>query len=137
MSFRSLGVSLHPTLTHRKHISNICKTAYFELRRISSIRHYFSVDATKTLVCSFVLSRLEYCNSLLAGSPKYLFRKLQKIKNNAARMICRSSKFDHVSPLLQAIHLLPIHQRINYKLSSLCFSSCCFVCLFVFWLFLL
>ena len=51
----SLGVTLDPTLTFREHISNICKTAYFELRRVSSIHHYLSVDATKTLVCSFVL----------------------------------------------------------------------------------
>ena len=71
----TLGVTLDPTLTFRQHIWNICKTAYFELRRISSTRHYLSADATKTLVCSLVLSRLDHYNSLLAGSPKYHLRK--------------------------------------------------------------
>ena len=46
-----------------------CQSTYLELRRISSIRHVVTVDATKTLVTSLVLSRLEYCNSLLSGIP--------------------------------------------------------------------
>ena len=74
-------------------------------------------------MCSFVLSRLGYRNSLLAGPPKYLFRKLHRIQNNAARVISRSSKLDHVSPFLHSLHWLPAHQRIKYKLSSICFSS--------------
>ena len=48
----SLGVTLNLTLTFRQHISNISKTAYFELRGISSIPHDLSVDATKALVGS-------------------------------------------------------------------------------------
>ena len=42
--------------------------AYLELGRIKTTRHYLSVDATKTLICVFVLSRIDYCNSLLAGT---------------------------------------------------------------------
>ncbi|KAK7105200.1 hypothetical protein V1264_016609 [Littorina saxatilis] len=121
-SVRSLGVTLDPTLSFQKHISNICKSAYLELRKISSVRHYLTADATKTLVCSLVLSKIDYCNSLLAGLPKYLLDRLQRIQNNAARLVFKSSKYEHATPLLHSLHWLPITKRIEYKLSSLSFA---------------
>ena len=124
-SVRSLGVILDQSLSFQQQISNICKVAYLELRRISSIRHYLTADATKTLVCAFVLSRVDYCNSLLAGLPKYLLDRLQRIQNNAARLICKASRSDHISPLLHSLHWLPISDRINYKLSTFTFSAVC------------
>ena len=63
---KNMGV----TLTMEKHVTNICRSAYIEIRRICNIRHYLTIDATKTLLGVFVLSKLDYCNSLLSGSPK-------------------------------------------------------------------
>ena len=103
------------------HTKNVCRSAYFELRRISTIRHLLSADSTKTLVSAFVLSRLDYCNSLLSGCPKHL-EKLQKVQNSAARLVLKAHKRDHVSPLLRTLHWLPIQARIEYKLSTLCHS---------------
>ena len=76
----------------------------------------------KKLLCVFVLSRLDYCNLLLAGCPKYLLSKLQKVQNNAARLIFRTTRSAHVTPMLHSLHWLPIEQRIKYKLSLLCFN---------------
>ena len=56
----------------------VCRSAHVEIRRISSIRQYLTVEATKTLVSVFVLSKLEYCNSLLSGCPLYNLRRPQK-----------------------------------------------------------
>ena len=97
-------------------------SSFLELRRISSIRHVLTVDATKTLVTSLVLSRLDYCNSLLSGIPQQLIDKLQKVQNCSARLIFKTSKCTHVSPLLAKLHWLPIAQRIDYKISSLCYD---------------
>ena len=80
------------------HIKNVCRSAYSELRRISTIRHLLSADSTITLVSAFVLSRLDYCNSVLSGCPKYLLEKLQKVQNSAARLVLKAHKQDHVSP---------------------------------------
>ena len=77
----------------------------------------------KTPICAFVLSTLDYCNALPFGSPKHLLDRLQKVQNNAARLIYRSSKFHHVTPLLHTLHWLPIEKRIDFKLASLCFKS--------------
>ena len=68
-SLRNLGVLLDSTLSLHQHVLNICRSAFFELRRINSIRNFLSTDAVKTLVCSLVLSRIDYCNSLLSVSP--------------------------------------------------------------------
>ena len=61
---RNLGVCLDPTLSFQQQISSVCCMCYLELRQISAIRHYLSEDVTKKLLCAFVLSRLDYCNSL-------------------------------------------------------------------------
>ena len=106
----------------QKQVSKICQSANLELRRISSVRHVLTVDAAKTLVTSLVLSRLEYCNSLLSGIPQQLIDKLQKVQNCSAGLIFKTFKCTHVSPLLAKLHWLPIAQRIDYKISSLCYD---------------
>ena len=75
----------------------------------------------KTVVW-FVLSRLDYCNLLVVGCPKYLLSKLQKVCNNTARLIFRTNRSTHITPMLYSLHWLPIEQRIKCKLSFLCFK---------------
>ena len=84
LSARYLGVTLDMHSTMTAHVVNLIRTANFELHRINSIRHYLSVQATKTLVSAFVLSLLDYCISRLSGCPQYLLNRLQKVQNNAA-----------------------------------------------------
>ena len=122
-SLSSLGLTIDSHLSMHAYVLTVCRLAYFELRRISSIRHFLSISATKTLVCSFVLSRLDYCNSLLAGCPQYLIDKLQRVQNNAARLVLRARRRDHASPLLSSLHWLPITSRIQYKICSLTYTS--------------
>ena len=86
-SVKNLGVTFDCHLTMKTHVSNLVRSANLGFRRISSIRHLLSTDATKTLVSAFVLSRLDYCNSLLFGCHQYLLNKLQKVQNNAARPV--------------------------------------------------
>jgi hypothetical protein len=119
---RNLGFAISDDMSLDKHIATVCRSAYFEIRKISAIRRFLSVQAANTLVCAFVLSRLDYCNSLLAGCPLYLLNKLQKAQNSAARLVLKSRKWDHAKPLLCTLHWLPIAARIDYKLSTLCFS---------------
>ena len=77
-SARNLGFILDSELSMKKHIIKICQTAYFELKRISSIRRFLTEDATKTLVTSYILSRLDYCNCLLILSSN-LSRKFRTL----------------------------------------------------------
>lgn len=110
-------------LTMQAHVSSLIKSVNYELRRISSIRHYLTTQATQTLVCSFVLSRLDYCNALLAGCPDTLLARLQKLQNNAARLVLKIPKTDHITPHLRNLHWLPIKDRIKYKIACLTFGA--------------
>ena len=77
-SARYLGVTLDVHLTMTAHVVKLIRIANFELSRINSTQHYLSVQATKTLFSAFVLSRLDYCNSLLSGCPQYLYKQNSK-----------------------------------------------------------
>ena len=79
-SARNLGFILDSKLSMMKYVIKICQTAYFELKRISSIHRFLTEDATKTLVTSYILSRLEYCNCLLMGTPNSVIQPLQKFR---------------------------------------------------------
>ena len=118
---RNLGVIFDSELALKEQVNKLCQLAYLEIRRIGSIRQYLSVEATKTLVSSLVLSRLDYCNALLAGCPQVLLDKIQRVINCSARLIYKASKSAHITPLLFDLHWLPISSRIQYKIALTCF----------------
>ena len=70
-------------------------------------------------MCSFVLSRLDYCSATLASLPATYIARLQRIQNNAARLVLQKSKRQHVTQFLKQPHWLPIQTRIDYILATL------------------
>ena len=99
------------------HVSNIARTCYFELRRLASIRRFLTSTATATLVSAFVLSRIDYCNSLLFGSTHDVTYHLQRIQNYAARVILRIPKSSSITTHLKSLHWLPAKVRSTYKIT--------------------
>ena len=61
---KSLGVYIDATLSMAKHTDHFSRSAYLEIKRISCVRHLLTRKATVQLMSSFVLSLLDYCNSL-------------------------------------------------------------------------
>jgi len=114
-STKYLGVHLDETLSMKEQVTSLCRSSYFHLRKIASIRPYLSDESTAQLVSSLILSRLDYCNSTLSGLPSSSLKRLQKVQNNAARLVLRKRKLDPVTPLLEKLLWLPVEARIHYK----------------------
>ena len=126
-SVKNLGLTLDCHLTMNAHVTNIARTCYFELRRLASIRRFLTSTATVTLVSAFVLSRIDYCNSLLFGSTHGVTSHLQRIQNYAARVILCLPKSSSITTRLKSLHWLPVKVRSTYKIPCLCYH-CTIIC---------
>ena len=80
------------------------------------IRKYLDKEPAATLIHAYITSKLDYCNSLLVGMPKFQLQRLQYVQNTAARVVCQGRKYDHITPMLQELHWLPIHYRTVFKI---------------------
>ncbi len=112
---RNLGVVIDDQLTFSDHITKTALSCRFALYNIKKIRPFLWEHATQLLVQALVLSRLDYCDALLAGLPASSIKPLQLIQNVAARLIFNEPKRTHVTPLFINLHWLPIAARIQFK----------------------
>ena len=116
---RDTGIVLDDTMTMAKHVSHTqmsCRTAYYHFHNIASIRRSLTTSACKIIVHSLVISRLDFGNATLYGISEALLHRLQVLQNSAARLITGTRRREHISPVLFALHLSPIRQRIKFKL---------------------
>lgn len=116
---RNLGVVMNTHLNADGQVSAVVKSCNYHLHRIAQVRRYISDEACKSAVLALVISRLDYCNGLLAGATEHQLDKLQQIQNRAARLVARPrvarGQILHVTPVLQQLHWLPVRQRITYR----------------------
>lgn len=123
-SVRNLGVTVDSSLSFCTHVNRVVSSCFYQLRRIKSSLKALPLETAKTLVNCFVVSRLDYCNSLLAGVPQTTLDRLQRVMNTAARMLCGVGRREHVSDLLSnCLHWLRVPQRVQFKLCLLMYKS--------------
>ena len=119
---RDLGVLLDEELSMKQHVNKVAATCFYQLRRLRQIRRRVGQDVTIQLVMALVISRLDYCNSVLAALPLSTLYQLQRVQNAAARLVFELRLRDHVTPALIQLHWLPIRWRIQYKLCVLMYA---------------
>ncbi len=119
-SVRNLGVIFDDQLTFKEHIAKTARSCRFALHNIRKIR---TEHAAQLLVQALVISRLDYCNALLAGLPSNTIKPLQMIQNAAARLVFNEPKRAHVTPLLISLHWLPVAACIQFKTLMLAYRT--------------
>ena len=124
---RNLGFIMDSLLKNGSHVNKITSSCYCKLHDIARIRPSLDTESAQLIVQALVLSNIDYCNSLLAGSPRYQLDKLQHIQNMSCWVICNIRKHDHVSSSMKNLHWLKIPERITYKLCLLVSLSMCHI----------
>ena len=86
------------------------------------MRDSLTDEATVLLVHALITSKMDYGNSLLHGFPDKFINRLQRLQNIAARIVSRTSKFKHITPVMYELHWLPVEMRIRFKLLLLVYQ---------------
>ena len=105
-----------------KHIQNVCKGCFSQLRDFRNIRQFLTQDAAVSVANAFVSSQLDYCNSFFRSLSKVNLHRLQSIQNSAARIVTNSCKYTRITPVLRKLHWIPIQFRSEFKLATLVYK---------------
>ena len=112
---RDQGVVFNQYLTFQDHISGICKSTHFHMRSIGRNRNLLTFVATAQLIHAFIITRLDFCNSILYNIPNKIER-LQRIQNQSACILKRIPRRNHITRVLRELHWLKIHDRIIFTI---------------------
>ena len=115
-SVRNLGVLMDLDLSLRSHITRLTWTCFRALQQARAISRSLTTDASRMLVSTAVLSRIDYFSCIFAGLPDFSLNRLQQVMNAWATVIYCLRQYDHISDVLQDLHWLWVPQCIEFKL---------------------
>jgi len=85
------------------------------------VHRSLSRDALVELIRALVVTKLDYCCSVLVGVSGTLLRRLQSVLNAVAQIVLSARSSDHITPLLRELHWLKITERIQFRLCVLAY----------------
>ena len=113
-SVTNLGVRLDRNLKMTTQTSHLMSSCAYQLKLVNSIRASLDVQVAERVVNAIFTSRLDYCNSLLAGLTVQDFTRLQRLQNAAARCVLMRPR---------ELHWLPVRKWVDYKLLLLTYKT--------------
>jgi len=124
---RNLGVVFDESLKFERQINSVVKSCFFQLRLLSKVKTFLSFKnfekVLHAVLHAFIFSRLDYCNSLYAGTSHSAMSRLQLVQNAAARLLTGAKKRNHITPILRSLQWLPVRYRVEYKLLIFVYKS--------------
>ncbi len=120
---KNLGVVLDSALRLDRQINQVVKSSFYQLRTLVKIKSFLYFTNFERVIHAFITTRLDYCNSLYLGISQSSLKRLQMVQNAAARVLTGARKSEHITPILQSLHWLPVCYRINFKVLLLVFKS--------------
>ena len=106
-----------------KHVNEVSRAKFYHLRALRHIRPAITASDANMIACSAVGLRLDYANAVLYGVSSKNLDHLQRIQNALAQSVVDSEVHRSSNALLQQLHWLSIHQRIDLKLAKLAFLA--------------
>ena len=105
-------------LTLSDHVNKVAVLCYFHIRQLRIVRRTLTDEVAHYLVRALIHNRIDYCNGILASSPKYLSEKLQSVLRVAARLVLRLPSRSPVSASMRdQLHWLSVESRVKFKLA--------------------
>jgi hypothetical protein len=126
-SAKNLGVLLDDELSFERQILKVVKACFMSIRTLSRIKCFLTESQLTTAICTFVFSRLDYCNVLYFSIKCHLLKKLQSVQNAAARLLQRKSGDvgGDLDVYMRKRHWLCVRDRISFKICLLVFKALC------------
>ena len=119
-SARNLGIVFDSALNFKIHISGISRACYYHIRDMRRIRRFLTPSVAKTIATSLIGSKLD---SVLFNVTEKEISKLQLVQNCLARVVTKSPRFCHITPLRKSLQWLPVRYMIKFKLCSLTYQA--------------
>ena len=120
---RDLGDFIDADLTMRTHVQWTISRCFATLQQLCSIRRSVLTPVFQSLVVALVLSRLDYCNSLLINLPASLIQRLQSVQNAAVRLIFNIRRSELITDALISLHWLCVPEWIIFKVATLIYRA--------------
>ena len=117
VKLKSLGVTVERSLSLDHHVGNIVKSSNFNIQALRHIRPVIDRKVANAVACSIVSTRLDYHNSVLYGASAQNIQRLKRVQNSLAQVVSGTEKQEHIKPVLQDLHWLPVPQRIEYNVA--------------------
>ena len=105
------------------HVKKITQSCFYHLRNIAKIKSILTTQDLEKIIHAFVSSRLDYCNGLYSTLSSSSIHRLQLIQNTAARILTNTTRRAHITPVLAALHWLPIKSRIDFKILLITYKA--------------
>ncbi len=110
-------------LNFDKQIDNVVRTSFFQLRLLAKVKMFLSRHNLEKAIHALISSRLDYCNALYVAVSQSSLSRLQLVQNAAARLLTNTNRREHITPVLNSLHWLPVHCRIDFKLLMFVFKA--------------
>jgi len=118
-SVRDLKLYIDCDISLQTHVTATDRSCFVALRQIRSVLRCLPRHALLSLIRPLVVSKVDYCCSVLAGVSRRLLYRLQSILNAAARLVFSVRRLERITPLLRELHWLRVPERITFRLCVL------------------
>ena len=121
-TIKYLGAWIDSNLSFKKHITERCENAMWNLHKLKHIRKFLDQETCHTLVCGLVLAHLDYANAILADLPNVEIAKMQWVQNIAAKLVMGADSYTSPTKCRIKLHWLPVRAQIKYKILLLVYK---------------